>query len=56
MTNFKALLVISALLSARVAQAASHGGAPVANDGMSKDAMKKDPMAKDAMGKDAMEK
>ena len=34
MTNFKALLVISALLSAGVAQAASHAGAPMAKDAM----------------------
>ena len=40
MKNFKALLVISALLSAGIAQAASHAGAPMA-DPMAKDEMKK---------------
>ena len=56
MTNFKALLVISALHSAGVAQATSHGGTPMTMDAMGKDAMRKDPMATDAMGEDAMTK
>ena len=36
MTNFKALLVISALLSDGVAQAASQAGAPIGKNAMKK--------------------
>ncbi len=56
MKNLKALLVISALLSAGVAQAAGHAGAPMTKDAAGKDTAKKEEMKKDDMKKDAMAK
>lgn len=52
MKNLKTLLVISALPGAGIAQAASHAGAPMAQDAMAKDAMGKDAITK----KDEMKK